>query len=201
MRQLTWRQREVLEFIKSYIRAHRYPPTIREVADGFGISIKGSYDHIKALEKKAYIKCNLKRSRAIEVLERMGDINSRVRQIPILGTVAAGRPLFASENFDGAVEFAPNLIDNGKHFAVRVKGDSMKDAGIFDGDLAIIKHQQAADNGEIVVAMVDDAVTLKRIFIEKNRVMLKAENHAYPPIFTQDAKILGKLSCILRKYS
>jgi repressor LexA len=200
MKKLTQRQSEVLEFMKKFLRDRGFPPTIREVAERFQISVKGSYDHIKALEKKAYIKCNLNRSRAIEILQNKDDSKGVVR-IPVLGSVAAGQPLFAEENFEGNIDVPLHLIGSGKHFAVRVKGESMQEAGIFDGDMAIISHRETAENGEIVVAMVEDAVTLKRIYIEKNRIKLKAENSDFPPIYTQNARILGKLTCIIRKYS
>ena len=200
MKKLTHRQREILDFIKYYFQTHHFPPTIREVAKKFEISVKGSYDHIKALEKKAYIKCNLNQSRAIEILEDRHLIDSGVKKVPILGAVAAGQPLFAEENFEGDVDVPTTLLGKGKHFAVKVKGDSMKDAGILDGDVAVMTLQESAENGEIVIAMVEDAVTLKRIYKEKNRIKLKAENRDYPPIYTQNARILGKLSCIIRRY-
>jgi len=200
MKGLTNRQQEVLEFIKSYIVSHKYPPTIREVAEHFKISVKGSYDHIKALEKKKYIKCNVHRSRAIEVILDDENSNGRVVQVPVLGNVAAGKPLFAEENFDGVVKVPELEIGKGKHFALNIKGDSMQDAGIMSGDIAVINFQNYADNGDIIVAVIDEAVTLKRFFKEKNRVMLKPENKAYPPIYSQNVRILGKLSYLIRKY-
>jgi repressor LexA len=201
MKKLTRRQQEVLDFIKKFIQDHNFPPTIREVAEKFKISVKGSYDHIKALEKKAYIKCNLNRSRAIELLRKEKIRAKSTAKVPILGSVAAGQPLFTEENFEGDVDIAVDMIGGGKHFAVKVKGDSMKEAGILDGDLAVINYQETAENGEIVVAMVEEAVTLKRFYIEKNRIKLKAENRDFPPIYTQNARILGKLACIIRKYN
>lgn len=200
MKGLTKRQKEVLEFIGFFIRTHKYPPTIREIAQNFRISVKGGYDHIKALQKKEYIRCDFKRSRTIEILKDEDEKNPEMMKIPILGNVAAGKPLFAEENFDGKVELPEYYIGKGKHFALHIRGDSMKDAGILDGDIAIIQHQNVAENGEIVVAMLDDAVTLKRFCIEKNRIRLQSENKAYPPIFAMDVKILGKLSCLIRRY-
>lgn len=200
MKQLTLRQREVLDFIKYFVQDHNFPPTIREVAEKFKISVKGSYDHIKALEKKAYIKCNLNRSRAIELVGKEKIRARNTATVPILGSVAAGQPLFTEENFEGEIDIALDMIGGGKHFAVKVKGDSMNDVGILDGDLAVINYQETAENGEIVVAMVEEAVTLKRIYMEKNRIKLKAENKDFPPIYTQNARILGKLACIIRKY-
>ncbi|RPJ07890.1 MAG: transcriptional repressor LexA [Spirochaetaceae bacterium] len=198
MKGLTKRQRDVLDFIRQFIGSNKYPPTIREVAEKFKISVKGSYDHIKALEKKQYIKCTGNRSRAIEIVEHEPEAN--ITRVPLLGSVAAGKPLFAAENFEGMVGVPTQLLRKGKHFALNMRGDSMQEAGIMDGDIAIINHRNIADNGDIVVAVLDDAVTLKRFFKEKNRVMLKSENKSYPPIYSQEIKILGRLACIIRKY-
>jgi repressor LexA len=128
------------------------------------------------------------------------DSDDEFISIPIIGNVAAGVPLFADENQEGTVTLPGNFLRKGKHFALHVKGDSMQDAGIMDGDLAIFLHQNNADNGNIVVAMVNEAVTLKRFYREKNRVKLKAENPVYPPIYTQNIQVLGKLEYIFRKY-
>ena len=116
------------------------------------------------------------------------------------GHVAAGTPLLAEENQDGYLELSPTLIGGRDHFALRVEGDSMTDAGITDGDLAVFTQQSVAENGDIVVAMVEEAVTLKRFYKEKNRVRLQAENAAYPPIYTRDVRILGKLVTLIRRY-
>jgi repressor LexA len=201
MKGLTDRQKQVLEFLKYYIRTFRYPPTIREVAEHLQVTVKGAYDHLKALQKKDVIQCNLNRSRAIKLVgENEVYEGSSFQSIPILGAVAAGKPLFAEENMEGTVLVPPSMLAKGKYFALRVKGDSMKDAGIFDGDLTLIRHQANADNGDIVVALVDEAVALKRFFLEKNRVALRSENPAYPPIYTQNVRVLGRLQFLLRTY-
>ncbi|WP_455381544.1 transcriptional repressor LexA [Salinispira pacifica] len=200
MKEITARQREILQFIKTFIETHRFPPTIREISERFTISVKGAYDHVKALEKKSFIRCNTNRSRSIEVLEKTQGDNELVVPVPVIGNVAAGKPLFAEENFDGVVRLPFDLVRKGKHFALHVRGDSMKDAGIMDGDIAVIRQQSTADNGDIVVAMVDDAVTLKRFYREKNRVRLKAENPAFPPIYTRNVRILGRLAHLIRSY-
>ena len=202
MRPITRRQSEVLGFIKHYIHANKYPPTIREISVNFDISVKGAYDHVKALEKKGVIHCDTNRSRAIEVLEdRPGyDTSEEVSEVPLVGNVAAGAPLLAAENFDGTIKVPASYLRNRECFALHVNGDSMDGAGILDGDIAIIAKQPVAENGDIVVAMVDEAVTLKRFYRESNRVQLKAENPAYPPIYTRDVRILGKLAHIVRSY-
>ncbi|MDP2792047.1 MAG: transcriptional repressor LexA [Rectinemataceae bacterium] len=199
MKTLTDRQSEVLDFIASYIGKHSYPPTIRETAEQFSISVKGAYDHVKALEKKGYLRIGENRSRAIEILHR-DKTDPSVTDLPLLGTVAAGRPILAEENFSGFVRVPSEMTRTGKSFALSVRGDSMKDAGIFNGDIAVIEQKQTAENGEIVVAMIDDAVTLKRFYRENNRIKLVAENPAYAPIYTQDVKILGRLKGIIRTY-
>jgi repressor LexA len=199
MKAITARQSEVLSYIKAFIHDHKFPPTIREISDSFSISVKGAYDHVKALEKKQFIKLDTNRSRTIEVLGEESD-SDRTVDVPILGSVAAGLPLLAEENLDGTVKLPHEYVQRGPHFALHVKGDSMRDAGIMDGDVAVFRHQQTADNGDIVVAMVDEAVTLKRFFKEKNRVRLQAENPEYPPIFTQNVRVLGRLAHLIRRY-
>ncbi len=200
MKAITRRQNEVLEYITAFINEHHFPPTIREISEHFGISVKGAYDHVKALEKKRFIKIDNNRSRTIEVIGQKREEQTDVVEIPILGNVAAGLPLLAEENHEGTVALASAQIGSGAHFALHVQGDSMRDAGIMDGDLAVFKHQEVANNGDIVVAMVEEAVTLKRFFKEKNRVRLQAENEAYPPIFTRDVRVLGKLAHLIRSY-
>jgi len=196
----TRRQTEVLNFLKSFLSGHKYPPTIREIAGHFDISVKGAYDHVKALEKKGLITCDNNRSRAIEIMESSSDSDQRQVQVPLLGHVAAGMPLFAEENFEGNIPLPADMVGNGKVFALHVEGESMTGAGIMDGDIAVFSQQPQVENGQIVVAMVDEAVTLKRFYKEKNRVRLQAENSAFPPIYTADVRILGRLVTILRSY-
>jgi len=196
----TKRQNEVLGFIKSYIDEHKYPPTIRETAAHFGISVKGAYDHVKALEKKGVISCDTNRSRAIEIVEAVAPGEERPVEFPLLGHVAAGMPLFAEENNEGTLSLPASVVGSGNFFALRVEGDSMIGAGIMDGDIAVFRQQPVAENGQIVVAMVDEAVTLKRFYKEKNRIRLQAENPSYPPIYTVNTKILGRMVALIRSY-
>lgn len=204
MKKVTDRQDEILTFIRQFIMTHKFPPTFREISDHFKISVRGAYDHIKALEKKGYLRCDKNRSRAIEIINERGDesqaIHSELREIPRLGVVAAGVPILSEENWDGTIQFPSRMLKPGNYFAVDVKGMSMQNAGILDGDIAIIRQQSVAYNGDIVVAMVDDAVTLKRYYLEHNRVRLKAENPDFPSIFTREIKILGTLAHIFRNY-
>jgi repressor LexA len=201
MKGLTVRQKEVLDYIKGYIRSCKYPPTVREIADHLKVSVKGAYDHLKALQRKQVIQCGLTRARAMKVLgEGALYDESAYHTVPILGAVAAGRPLFAEENMEGSLQVPQGYLRPGKYFALRVRGDSMTGAGIFDGDITVVRHQSSAENGDIVVALVDDAVTLKRFFLERNRVQLRSENPAYPPIYSQNVRLLGKLLFLIRNY-
>jgi len=202
MKGLTKRQKEVVEFIRDYIQEHSYPPTIRDIASHFSVSVKAAFDHVKALEKKQVIKSDMNRSRSLEILsDEFSPVNEALA-IPLLGSVAAGMPLLTEENLDGTLSISSEMLGTGDFFALKVKGDSMINAGIFDGDFAVIRQTNTASNGAIVVAWVqDDAVTLKRLFIEKNRVRLQAENDAYPPIYTQDVRIVGQLQLVIRDYS
>ncbi len=200
MKALTPRQEEILTFIKTYIRNHTYPPTIREVAASFEFSSKSAFDHIKALEKKGRLRCTANHSRAIELLEEQPRKDREVLDIPILGHVAAGVPIFSEENPNGTLALPADMFQTGSHFILEVRGDSMTGAGILDGDLAIFRWQQTAQSGQLIVAMVDEAYTLKRFYRETNRIRLQAENEAYPPIYTQNIQIIGKLITLIRNY-
>jgi repressor LexA len=204
MKELTGRQREVLSFIEEYIQTHTYPPTIRELADHFSISVKGAHDHITALKKKGLIRQESKLSRTMELVNPGKERDSGLLvEIPLLGTVAAGRPVMSEENRDGSVILHHSLLKNNKagYFALKVRGDSMEGAGIRDGDTAIIEKRETVKNGEIAVVMVEDAVTIKTFYRENTRVRLQPENPAYKPIYaSQDLRVLGRLAHILRSY-
>jgi len=202
MKELTRRQKEVLSFIANHISRHSYPPTIREIAEHFTISVKGAYDHVAALKRKNCLKQDGNRSRTMALTESKEDEDSKLlAKIPIVGTVAAGVPILSEENWEGTLTLhRPSLKKNRIYFAVKVCGDSMQDAGIMDGDMAVIEKQSVVRNGEIVVAVVDEAVTLKRFYKESSRIRLQAENPAYKPIYCQDVRVLGRLAQIIRNY-
>jgi repressor LexA len=204
MKELTSRQKEVMSFITGYIRVYAYPPTIREIGDHFAISVKGAYDHVEALRKKGFLRLGDRRSRTIEVLKTDGkakNVDVLVIEVPLLGTVAAGRPILSEENWEGSVPIHHSLLKEGsEYFALKVRGDSMIGAGIADGDIAVIEKREYAEDREIVVALVEEAVTLKRFFKEANRIRLQPENSKYQPLYTQDARILGRLVHIIRSY-
>ncbi len=200
MKTLTNRQAAILNFVKNYIRQHSYPPTIREIAAAFSVSSKGAFDHIKALEKKGRIRCSPNQSRAIELLEETPLADREILDIPILGHVAAGIPIFSEESPNGTLSLPSTMFKAGSHFILEVRGESMTGAGILDGDLAVFRYQNTADNGELIVAMVDEAYTLKRFYRQANRIKLQAENDAYAPIYTQNIQIIGKLITLVRNY-
>ena len=202
MKELTKRQREVLSFITEHINSHSFPPTIREIAENFSISVKGAYDHIEALKRKNCIRHDGRRSRAIELTEHFeNDGAGLLAKIPIVGTVAAGIPILSEENREGTLTLDKSTLKKNKtYFAVKIRGDSMSGIGIMDGDIAVIQKQETARNGEIAVAVVDEAVTLKRFYSEKSRIRLQAENPNYPPVYCKNVRILGLLSRIIRNY-
>ena len=205
MKGLTSRQKEVLEFIRSFIGENRFPPTIREIADFFGVSPKSAHDHVLAMEKKGYLSFNKRHSRTIEIFAEAGVREMGQRRIPVVGTVAAGNPIFADDNLEGYLYVSEKLLKNGEYFALRVKGESMKDAGIFDGDMAIIVRDKQVRDGDIVVALLnDESATLKRFYMEKTRVRLEAENPSYRPriryVQKRDIVILGRLAHMMRSY-
>jgi len=201
MKELTKRQKEVLSFIADYIKKNSYPPTIREVANNFSISVKGAHDHITALKKKGFLKQTGKCPRTMGLVSAKQEDSEEFIEVPLLGSVAAGAPLLAEENFEGNIVLHHSLLrKNKEYFALKVKGDSMSGAGILEGDTAIIEKQNTVRNGEIAVAVIEDAVTLKRFYRESSRIRLQAENPAYKPIYSHDVRILGRLSGILRNY-
>jgi repressor LexA len=202
MKDLTPRQKEILSFITKHISIHSYPPTMREIAEYFSMSVKGAHDHVSALKKKGILRLDGKRSRALEVIRSKEEEGMEtIIEIPILGTVAAGTPILSEENWDGTITMHRSMLKkNKKYFAVRVRGNSMTGAGIMDGDTAVIEKQNVVRNGEIAVAVVDDALTIKRFFRETSRIKLQAENPAYKPIYCQNVRIVGRLARIVRSY-
>ena len=201
MKELTERQQQILQFISDYTEENSFPPTVRETAEHFSVSLKAIQDHFTALTKKGYLLKDEKRSRSLKVL---GNVTKKVNKgykIPVLGSVAAGKPIFCEEDYENTIYLSEPFVRPGNsYFALHVKGSSMINAGINDGDIAIIKQQSTANDGDIVVAIIDDSVTLKRFFKEATRIRLQAENPDFNPIYSQDVKVLGKLSHIIREY-
>ena len=202
MKQITERQQEVLDFISNFTKENNYPPTVREIGEYFGISLRAVQDHIAALQKKGYLSQTQKRARSLNVISRANlEPHAFVRRVPLLGTVAAGKPLLSEENLDGYVNLTEPFVRPGKsYFALRVRGQSMIEAGILEGDLAVIEQAQTAVDGQIVVAVIDNAITLKRFYKEADRIRLQPENSSFQPIYATDVTIVGILSNIVRTY-
>jgi repressor LexA len=202
MKELTDKQEAVYKFILSSMKDRGMPPTIREIGDEFGITAKGAYDHLKAIEKKGFIKTQKNQSRAIELIrnDALESLPTQVLTIPVLGRVAAGMPILAEENVESYIPVPDRLAKKNGTFALRVVGDSMIEAGINDGDLAIIQKRDTAKNGEIVVALIDDEATLKVFYKDSDHIRLEPRNIKLKPIRTKKATILGKLVGIYRFY-
>lgn len=203
MKGITDRQKEVLTFISDFTEENAFPPTVREISEHFGISLRAVQDHISALQKKGYLSLCQKRSRSIRVLSDIREKEQKlyVGKVPLLGTVAAGKPLLCEENLDGYVNLTEPFVRPGKsYFALRVRGLSMVNAGILDGDLAVVEQSSTAVDGQIVVAVIEDAITLKRYYKESTRIRLQPENPDFQAIYCQDVRIVGILSNIVRTY-
>ena len=198
---LTARQKTIYDFLVKTIREKGFAPSIHEIGRQFKIaSTNGVSDHLKALERKGYIRRVGKR--AIEVVNALGKtVLSATREVPILGKVPAGKPLFSEENIEGLLS-VPDDMGSGKLFALQVKGDSMIGAGILDGDKVIVKQQGIAENGEIVCAVINGEATLKRFFKKDGVITLKAENEKYAPIMVSEGefRIAGRVVGLLRKF-
>ena len=198
---LTDKQEQIFDFIKEAIRESGFPPTVREIGDRFGITPKGAYDHLKAIEKKGFIRCGQNKSRAIELLadrDRLMPLDAV--NIPLVGRIAAGAPLLAEENIEEYLSFPATAFSGGDFFALKVRGDSMIDEGIRDGDIAIIRRQNTAQNGEIVAALLEDEATLKIFKKAGGRINLVPANSAYRPIVVDEVEVLGKLAGVFRRY-
>lgn len=213
MRELTMRQREVLEFMKGFQARHGAPPTVREIAHRFKVTPRAAFDHLRALERKGALQRRPSAGRTSRALTLTEPVDSRAyRAVPILGRIAAGSPLLAEENREGELPVAPSALpDRGEDvFALRVRGQSMIDAHIVDGDLVLVRRQDAAQPNDIVVALLeseaggDAEATVKRYLRDGQRVVLKPENAAMKPIVVDPAarpvRILGKVIGVLRGF-
>jgi repressor LexA len=202
-KELTKRQKEILGFIEDFLHENKYPPSLKEIGDNFKISQKGSYDHIKALQKKKHISFEPKKRRSIKVLvysKKYKEENEMYQEIPLLGTVQAGLPILSEQNFEGKIKIAKNMFGKGELFGLRVRGDSMNDEGILEGDIAIVNFINHFENGEIVVVDTGNGVTIKKAYKEKSGLRLEAANKKYSSILTRTARIIGKLVGLFRTY-
>lgn len=196
---LTRRQQQILDFIVAEVGAKGYPPSVREIGSAVGLSSSSTvHSHLGALEKKGLIKRDPSKPRALLLADRPKPDNNIV-SIPLVGQVAAGQPILAVENIEDHITW-PRDRGTVPTFALTVRGDSMIDDGIFDGDVVMVRSQQTADTGEIVVALIDDEATVKRFYLEPGRVRLEPANRAYSPIYSSEAAILGKVVGLIRRF-
>jgi len=198
------RQFQIYEFIKTQIREKGYPPSVREICAGVGLkSTSTVHSHLEKLEKKGFIKRDASKSRTIEIVEKSVSKSTKKEliDIPIVGTITAGMPILAVENIEDVFPLPIDYVKNKEQlFILKVKGESMIDAGILDGDMAIIEQTNFAENGDIVAALIDNEATLKRFFKEEDHIRLQPENKSISPIIVDDCKIIGKLVGIYRMY-
>ena len=195
----------MLDYIERETSSTGVPPSIRQIGTALGISsTNGVRLHLQALQKKGYIRRSQRTSRGIVSLNRLSTAASPSRSttvdIPILGRVAAGTPIMAAENHEGSLTLDASLIKNQESFALRVNGDSMINAGILDGDIVVVRLQQGADNGDIVVARIGEEATVKRFYREKDAIRLQPENPSLTPIYSTDVEICGKVIALVRPH-
>lgn len=191
--------KRVYDFIVEFSDIHGYPPSVREIADATRIkSTSTVFYHLTKLEDAGALKKSGMKNRAIEILDKKSP-SREVTAVPIVGKVAAGMPILAVENVTDTVELPTSFFPGTSLFLLRVQGDSMIDAGILDGDLIVVNKQNYADNGEIIVAMIDDEATVKRFFRESDHIRLQPENDAYEPIISDNVTVVGKVVGLIRK--
>jgi repressor LexA len=197
---LTKRQQEIFDYVKRHAREHGYPPTVRDIGKAIGLTSSSTvHAHLANLEKLGLLRRDPTKPRAIEVLGEKAKAAPRARGLPLVGQVAAGQPVLAEENIEEYVAVPPIAGGEDGHFVLRVKGDSMKNVGIYEGDHVVVRQQETARNGEIVVALVDDEATVKRFFRERDHVRLQPENDAVEAIRSRDVQVLGRVVGVFRR--
>ena len=198
MRSSQQNQQRILDFIKHEIEEKGYPPSVREICAAVGLkSTSTVHAHLNHLEEQGLIRRDSTKPRTLEVLDGS---HARGRSVPLVGRVTAGQPILAIENIEDYLVLPQSMLGHDDIFCLRVQGESMIEAGILDGDIVVLRQQSSADNGDIVVAMVDDEATLKRIFYEDGHVRLQPENHTMDPIIVENAEVLGKLTALVRQF-
>lgn len=197
------KQSEILEFIKQEILHRGYPPAVREICEAVGLKSTSSvHSHLETLEKNGYIRRDPTKPRAIEIIDDEFNMTRRETvNVPIVGTVAAGTPILATENIEGYFPMPVENMPNQQSFILKVKGDSMINAGIFDGDQIFVKQQSTARNGDMVVALVDDSSTVKTFYKEDGYYRLQPENDSMDPIIVKEVEILGKVFGVMRLFN
>ena len=198
---LSGKQLEVLEFIKSELYKRGYPPSVREICEAVGLkSTSTVHGHLERLERKGLIRRDPTKPRAIEVLDSSPlSIVRDMVEVPIVGKVTAGQPILAVENIEDYFPLPADFLRGNESFILTVRGESMIEAGILDGDYVVVKQQNYASNGDIVVALIGDEATVKRFYKEKDHIRLQPENSLMEPILVQDVTILGKVTGVFRR--
>ncbi len=199
---LTRKQQVILDFIREEVHKKGYPPSVREICDGVGLkSTSTVHGHLNKLEEKGFIRRDPTKPRAIELLDPTDNVipfKPSTSYVPIVGNVTAGQPILAVENIEESFPLPTTLVENGNYFMLQIQGESMINAGIHDRDYVLVKQQQDADNGDIVVAMMDDSATVKTFYKESKRFRLQPENDSMDPIYTDDVSILGIVKGVFR---
>lgn len=192
-------QQRILDFIKSEIQSKGYPPSVREIANAVGLkSTSTVHGHLQRLEKRGLLHRDAMKPRAMEVVGDPNFVRNNTTAVPVVGRVTAGLPILAEENLDEYVPIPEIMLGDGEHFILLVRGDSMIDAGILNGDYIVVRRQPDAHNGDIVVAMIDDSATVKRFYRENGYFRLQPENKTMDPIFADSVTILGKVVSLYR---
>ena len=194
------KQQEILEYIKDEILHKGYPPAVREICQAVNLKSTSSvHSHLETLEKNGYIRRDPTKPRAIEIMDDTFNLNRReMVNVPILGNVAAGEPLFAEENIEDYFPIPAEMVPNSEVFMLHVRGESMINVGILDGDNVLVQQQSTAKDGEMVVALVEDSATVKTFYTEDGYIRLQPENDTMEPIIVPDCQILGKVFGIFR---
>lgn len=202
-KKLTDKQEQILEYLKECILKKGYPPAVREICDAVNLKSTSSvHSHLETLEKKGYIRRDPTKPRAIEICDDSFQmVRTEMVSIPVLGNVAAGSPIFAEQNIESYFPVPAEYIPRGESFALRVRGDSMINAGIFNGDQVFVNVCNTARNGDIVVALIDDSATVKTFYKENGYIRLQPENDYMEPIIVDDCTILGKVFGIFRCFN
>lgn len=199
---LTQKEKDIYEYINDCLANDGYAPSVRDICAAVGIKSTSSvHEYLRRLEAKGLIRKSSGKSRALIVEGNSNSETSKMKRVPILGRVTAGQPILAVENHDGYVDF-PATMARGKAnlFALRVMGESMIEAGILDGDIVVVESRQYADDGEIVVAMIEDEATVKRYYRDNGKIRLQPANHTMQPIFARDVTVLGRVIANFRFY-
>lgn len=200
---LSSREHQIINYIIRHVEEKGYPPAVREIGEAVGLKSSSTvHGYIERLKDKGILRKDPEKPRAIEVIGHYKNFNysSRTIEVPILGRVAAGEPIMATEIYEYSLPLPVELFGNEKLFSLKIKGDSMIDAGIREGDIVVVRQQFGANNGDIVVAIINGEATVKRFYKEKGYIRLMPENSTYEPIITNDVTLAGKVVGLLRRY-